>query len=84
MDGNPPVRIIRNAGTPPPSGGRPRRWDSVPVGDLALSDAVEVASENPEAEYSSLTAWVYRQGQKMGKKFSVRVSHDRFTIWRVK
>lgn len=84
--GDPSFRVIRDAGSPPPSGGRPKRWASIPLDDLALQDAVEVSLDEIglSDSYASITSWIYRQGSKLGKKFSLRKSDTGYTIWRVK
>jgi len=69
-----PFRIIKNAGPPEPSGGRPRRWKHIPLRDLATDDALELdmTPEQLSRDMKSLQSYVYRQGKRMGKKFSVR------------
>jgi hypothetical protein len=84
MDSGPSFRVIRDAGTPPSSGGRPKRWAWIPLDDLALQDAIEVRLDDTEMQdsYASITSWVYRQSKMLGKKFSLRKTDTGYTIWR--
>ena len=80
-----PYRLIKDAGLPPPSGGRPRRWKHIPLDDLATHDALELpmSGEQVGRDIKSLSSYVYRQGRRMGKKFSVRRAEGGLCIWRV-
>ena len=85
MAEEPRFRVFQNAGPPPKTSGRKRRWGHLPLNDIAVGDMIELPMSEDQSNMliSALSSYVWRQAKRSGRKFSVKRTNIGIGIWRL-
>jgi len=86
MSDTPWYHVRQDAGPPPSTSGRKSRWGHLPLSEIEVGDVIELPmDENDSASViSALSSYVWRESNKIGKKFSVKRIKLGIGIWRTK